>query len=120
MSRFPFRTLQGTQANGPAASAGAALKVSARLQIASIVLRSIFILALLFIIIRVSLPQNETLWTAWDTPADLIRVFLGLVACVWMTVQLFVLPKDAHAYRTWLYLGLTALPFALVCLYFVW
>lgn len=82
--------------------------------------RSIFIVSLLLIIVRVSLPQNETLWTAYDTPADLVRVLLGAAACIWMAVQLFVLPKDAAAFRTWLYLGLTALPFTLVCLYFVW
>jgi hypothetical protein len=45
---------------------------------------------------------------------------LGLVVCVWLVIQLFKGPKDADGYRTWLYLGLVAVPFALICLVAVW
>jgi hypothetical protein len=31
-----------------------------------------------------------------------------------------MLPKDPEAYRTWVYLGLVAVPFALICLIAVW
>jgi hypothetical protein len=120
MASLRLQADQPTQSKQPAANGAAAPRVSRRLRIASLLVRSIFIVSLLLIIMRVSLPQNETLWTAYDTPADLVRVILGLAACIWIAVQLFVFPKDAQAYRTWVYLGLTALPFALICLYFVW
>lgn len=70
---------------------------------------------------RVSQPQNETIWTSYETPGDLIRLWLGIGACLWLVWQLFEGgPKDAHGYRTWLYLGLTALPFSLICLIAIW
>jgi hypothetical protein len=31
-----------------------------------------------------------------------------------------MLPKDPEAHRTWVYLGLVAVPFALICLIAVW
>ncbi len=70
--------------------------------------------------LRVSMPQNETIWTAYDTPADLVRLLLGLFVCIWLVIQLFYGPRDADGYRTWFYLGLIAVPFALICLYAVW
>ncbi len=90
------------------------------LRIAAIGLRTIFIVTLLALTIRVSMPQSETIWTAYETPADLIRFCLGLALCVWFLFQLFNGPKDAQGYRTWLYLGLAAVPFALICLFAVW
>ena len=87
---------------------------------ASTVLRALFIACLVVITLRVSMPQNETIWTAYDTPGDLVRMALGLAVCVWLVVQLFTPPKDAHHYRTWLYLGLVAVPFAAICLVAVW
>ena len=94
--------------------------VSRGLLIASVVLRALFIACLLVITLRVSMPQNETVWTAYDTPGDLVRMALGLAVCVWLVVQLFRAPNDAHAYRTWLYFGLAALPFVLICVFAVW
>jgi len=90
------------------------------LRLAAIVLRATFILILLVLTLRVSMPQNETIWTAYDTPADLVRLLLGLGVCLWLGFQLFQGPKDASGYRTWLYLGLVAVPFALICLFAVW
>lgn len=120
MASLPLRADQPTQSERSAAQDTVALRASRPLRIGSLTVRSIFIIVLLLIIARVSLPQNETILTAYDTPLDLVRVILGLAACIWIAVQLFALPKGAQAYRTWLYLGLTALPFALICLYFVW
>jgi len=39
---------------------------------------------------------------------------------LWIAAQLFAVPKDAQAHRTWLYLGLSAVPFALICALAVW
>jgi hypothetical protein len=97
-----------------------ATNVSSALRIAAIGLRTVFIVILLALTVRVSLPQSETIWTAYETPADLIRFCLGLALCVWLLFMLFNGPKDLQGYRTWLYLGLAAVPFALVCLFAVW
>jgi hypothetical protein len=90
------------------------------LRIAAIVLRSLFIALLLVLTLRVSLPQNETIWTAYDTPADLVRLSLGLLVCAWLLYQLFLVPKDAGSSRTWFYLGLIAVPFTLIVLLVAW
>ena len=97
-----------------------AANVSSVLRIAAIVLRTIFICILLTLTMRVSLPQSETIWTAYETPADLIRFVLGLALCLWLGSQLLQGPSDAQGYRTWLYLGLAAVPFAIICLVAVW
>ena len=83
-------------------------------------LRAVFLLALVVLAIRVSAPQSETVWSAYETPGDLIRLWLGIGVCIWLLWQLFEGPKDAHGYRTWLYLGVTALPFSVLCLFYTW
>ncbi len=70
--------------------------------------------------IHVSSPQNETIWLAYETPGDLIRVILGFAVSVWIVSQLFVFPEEAEAYRTWVYCGLVAVPFALICAIAIW
>lgn len=90
------------------------------MRLAASALRAIFIVTLGLITLRVAMPQNETVWTAYDTPRDLVRLLLGLAVCVWLAIQLFRGPHDADSYRTWLYLGLAAVPFALLCLVAVW
>ena len=87
---------------------------------AGLALRSVFIIALVVLTYRVSLPQNETIATAYDTPNDLIRLLLGLAICIWLLVQLFRIPRDPKGYRTWLYLGSAAVPFAIICLAYIW
>jgi TRAP-type C4-dicarboxylate transport system permease small subunit len=94
--------------------------VSHALRLAAIVLRTSFIVLLLVLTLRVSLPQNETIWTAYDTPADLVRVSLGIGVCAWLLYQLFLVPQDADSSRTWFYLGLVAVPFALIVLFVAW
>jgi hypothetical protein len=93
---------------------------SARLRLASLILRTIFIVALVVVIAHVSMPQSETLWTIFDTPADVVRLLLGMAACAWIAFQLFTMPDDLHAHRTWLRLGIIAVPFVLVCILAVW
>jgi hypothetical protein len=94
--------------------------VSVGLRVTANLLRVVFIVALAVLTLRVSMPQNETIWTAYDTPADLVRLILGLAVAVWLVIQLFHAPKDANSYRTWLYLGLVAVPFVAVCLFAAW
>ena len=84
------------------------------------ILRTIFIAALIVLTLRVSIPQSETIWTVYDTPVDAVRLVLGVAVCVWLVIHLFSGPKDADGYRTWLYLGLIAVPFVLICLVAVW
>ena len=95
-------------------------EVSTGLRIAAIALRSIFVCALVAVIIRVSLPQNESIWSVYDTPADLVRVALGFLVCLWIVFHLFMLPKDAAGYRTWVYLGLALVPLALAGVIAIW
>jgi hypothetical protein len=97
-----------------------ASEVLARLRIAGILLRTLFIGALLTVTVRVSLPQSESIWSTYETPGDLIRVALGFAVCLWILIHLFMLPKDAEGYRTWVYLGLAVAPFALACVIAVW
>jgi hypothetical protein len=94
--------------------------VSHGLRTAAIVSRTLFIVLLLVLTLRVSLPQSETIWTAYDTPADLVRLILGVCVCAWLVYQLFQLPKDAGSSRTWFYLGLVAVPFTLIVLFVAW
>ena len=101
-------------------SAAPAAKVSARLRIAAIVLRAVFIATLLVVTVRVSIPQNESIWSVWETPGDVVRLALGVAVGVWILVHLFMLPKDPEAYRTWVYLGLIVAPFVLLVAIATW
>jgi len=70
--------------------------------------------------VRVSAPQSESIWSAYETPGDLIRLALGVAVGVWILFHLFMLPEDAEGYRTWVYLGLAVVPLALICAIAVW
>jgi hypothetical protein len=50
----------------------------------------------------------------------LLRLLLGVAVCIWLLVQLFRTPEDAPAHRTWLFVGLVAIPVSLICLFAVW
>jgi len=93
---------------------------SARLRLASLVLRTVFIVLLLVAIAHVSMPQSETLWTIFDTPGDVVRLLLGIAACAWLAFQLFTVPNDVHAHRTWIRLGMVAVPFMVICILAIW
>ena len=94
--------------------------ISARMRLAGAALRMAFIAVLVVATLRVSMPQNETIWTAYDTPGDLVRLALGLAVSVWLVFQLFKAPRDARGYQTWLHFGLVAVPFSLICLVAIW
>lgn len=82
--------------------------------------RTLFLITLIVITARVASPQIERLSSIYETPGDLIRVLMGVGVCGWFVVNLFILPKDAGAYRTWMYLGLLLLPLGALCAYVVW
>jgi hypothetical protein len=90
------------------------------LRLAGIFLRSVFVAALLVVMVRVALPQSEQIWSVYETPGDLIRVALGVVAGIWIIAHLFMLPKDVEAYRTWIYVGLVLAPLAIIVAIAVW
>jgi hypothetical protein len=94
--------------------------VPTRLRIAGIVLRTIFILSMLIVTMHVSMPQSSAIWWVYDTPADLLRVIVGCAACLWLVSQLFAMPRDRQAHLTWIYLGMTVVPFALICIVGIW
>ena len=89
-------------------------------RILGIILRALFIGILIAVTARVSSPQTENIWSFYETPGDLIRMALGLSVCRWLAIHVFILPKDAEAYRTWLYLGLAILPLAIICAVVIW
>ena len=85
-----------------------------------VAVRTIFLLVLIVLTARVASPQMERLSSIYETPGDLIRVFMGVAVCAWFIVNVFRLPKDAGAYRTWMYMGIALLPLAALCAYVVW
>jgi hypothetical protein len=96
-------------------------EVSYPLKIAAIMLRSLFLIFLVAIIVRASLPQNETIWTIYDEPADVARLLIGLLASVWIVYHIFRLPKGGgQGYRTWVYLGIILVPLTFVVLFSFW
>ncbi len=88
--------------------------------IGGVAFRTLFLLVLIVITARVASPQIEHLRSVQETPGDLIRVLLGLGVCAWLVANLFILPKDAGAYRTWMYLGVAVVPLAVLCAFAVW
>ena len=95
-------------------------KPSTQVWLGGVTVRTLFLIVLTVITARVASPQMEHLSSLYETPGDLIRVLLGFGVCAWFIVNLFILPKDAGAYRTWMYLGVTVLPLALLCAFVVW
>jgi len=112
--------VEGMRGLGLSHQRGAASDVSPRMRLLSVVLRLAFLALLVIVTVRVSLPQNETIWTIYDTPGDLVRLLLGLLVCAWIAMQVFAAEKDDHSHRTWLYLGLAAVPFSLICAIGIW
>lgn len=112
-----MRTNMALRANTPKRSNS---KLPAAVWIGGMAVRAIFIIILTVVTARVASPQVENIWSVFETPSDLIRVALGFAACAWFVVHIFILPKDADAYRVWLYLGLAVLPLSLLCAVVIW
>ena len=99
---------------------GRASTIPMGLRIVAMTLRALFIGALVVVTVRVSSPQSETFSSVYETPGDLIRLALGFAVCLWIVIHLFMLPKDAEGYRTWVYLGLVVVPLALAVAFAIW
>ena len=95
-------------------------KPSSHVWAGGVAVRTIFLIILVVLTARVASPQMEHLSSLYETPGDLIRVLMGVAVCAWFIVNVFKLPKDSGAYRTWMYLGLALLPLALLCAFVVW
>ncbi len=95
-------------------------KPSLLVWIGGVAVRTLFLIVLTVITARVSSPQMEHISSLYETPGDLIRVLMGLGVCTWFIVNLFILPKDAGAYRTWMYLGLAVIPLSVLCAIVIW
>jgi hypothetical protein len=95
-------------------------KLSTTVRLAGIAVRTLFLVILIIITARVASPQLEHIGSIYETPGDLIRVALGFAVCVWLAVNLFILPKDPDGYRTWLYLGVAILPLSVLCAIAIW
>lgn len=87
---------------------------------AGVAVRTIFLIVLIVLTARVASPQMERLSSIYETPGDLVRVLIGVAVCAWFIVNVFKLPKDSGAYRTWMYLGLALLPLSVLCAFVVW
>jgi hypothetical protein len=98
----------------------ASAKIPVSLRILAIILRALFISALVAITVRVSTPQSETLWSVHETPADLVRLALGLVVCLWVVIHLFMLPRTVEGYKRWVYLGLVIAPLSSAVAIIIW
>jgi len=82
--------------------------------------RTLFLIVLTVLTARVASPQMEHISSLYETPDDLIRVVLGFAVCTWFVANLFMLPKDPGAYRTWIYLGPAVLPLSVLCVFVGW
>jgi hypothetical protein len=98
----------------------AGLSIPIWLRILAIILRTLFIGALVVITVRVSSPQSESLASVYETPEDLIRLALGFAVCLWIVFHLFMLPRTAEGYRMWVYLGLVVAPFTWAVAIIIW
>ena len=83
-------------------------------------LRTLFLLVVVVVTARVATPQNETILSAYETPADLLRILLGAVVCCFLIVQIFRYSKNPADMRKWVPFGLALLPLALLCAVVVW
>ena len=95
-------------------------KVPTHIWAGGVAVRTLFLIVLTVLTARVASPQIERLSSLYETPGDLVRVLIGVGVCAWFIVNLFILPKDAGAYRTWIYLGLAILPLSVLCAVVVW
>ena len=87
---------------------------------AGVVLRSLFLIILIVMVARFAAPQHVGRTWYDIPPGDLIRVGLGFGICALALVDLFILPKEPDAYRTWLNFGVVLVPMLLVFAIAIW
>jgi len=95
-------------------------EIAPLLRLAATWLRIIFMLLLGAVTLRVALPERETVFSAYVPWENFVRRALGLAVCMWLAMRLFKGPETIRGYWVWLYVGLFAVPFALICLIAVW
>lgn len=114
----------GAEKNLEANQSGRATKPESKptrpVWIGGIAVRTLFLILLTLITARVASPQMERLTSIYETPGDLIRVLMGVGVCSWFLINLFKLPKDPGAYKTWMYLGFAVIPLAILCAVVIW
>ena len=89
-------------------------------RIAGFILRVALVVSLVILVGHLSMPETKTVWRVYESPSDFFRIMCGVALCAWIAAQLLRAPKDAKALQTWLYLGLLAVPFALLCIVGTW
>ena len=112
--------LPNPQIDARSNTAAARQRVSPQLKISAVALRSVFLITLVVLAVRVSLPQSEKIWTIYDEPRDAVRLILGFVVSVWIVYHLFRLPRDEQGYRIWARLGIILVPLTLATLFAFW
>jgi hypothetical protein len=95
-------------------------KLPMSVRLSGIAVRALFLIVLTVLTARVASPQVENIWSVLETPGDFIRVLLGFGVCTFFIINLFIPPRDAEAYRTWMYLGPALLPLSVLCAVVVW
>jgi hypothetical protein len=120
MQECAMRTDTNLQTNQSGKPKASEQQPSTRVWYGGVAGRTLFLIVLIILTARVASPQIERLSSIYETPGDLIRVLMGVGVCAWFVANVFILPKDAGAYRTWMYLGLGLLPLSLLCAFAIW
>jgi hypothetical protein len=103
------------------ASSGLRPAASSGLRVAGIAARSIFIVVFVVVMAHFSTPANIGRgWMVHASAGDILKLAIGWSACVWMLAQVFVVPKDAHGCKTWLYLGPVLAALLIACAIALW
>jgi hypothetical protein len=63
------------------------------LRILAMFLRALVFGALVAMIVHVSSPQSEAIWTIYDTPRDLIMLALGFAVCLGIVIRFSDFPR---------------------------
>jgi len=90
------------------------------MRLLGLILRTLFLVIVVTVTARVATPQNETLLSAYDTPADLLRIVLGAVVCGFVIIQIFRYSRNSEDMRKWVPIGVALLPLALLCAVVIW
>ncbi|OAF19992.1 hypothetical protein [Bradyrhizobium neotropicale] len=90
------------------------------MRILGLILRTLFLLVVIVVTVRVASPQTESLWSAYDTPSDMFRFVLGVAVGGFIAFQIFQYPKSPAEMRKWVPIGLAVLPLALLCAAVIW
>ncbi|WP_375783691.1 hypothetical protein ACE10Z_28300 [Bradyrhizobium sp. Pha-3] len=92
----------------------------ANMRFLGLILRTLFLILVVVITARVASPQNETIWSAYETPSDLFRIILGAAVCLFVAFQIFTYSRDPADMRRWVIIGGAAVPLALICAAVIW